>query len=114
MRLYSAKVRIGGNVNHEVQKDGLTAPEVMVLQHVHGNDAVLDLRWTGTAEAVDVTAERARLDRLYTSFADEDGRPIVPQLFGAKYAPLPTSVPNGPEEMTQVGPQRVAADSLMA
>ena len=42
MQLYDATVRLSGNPMQEVPKQNLTAPEVMLLQKIHGGvDAVV-------------------------------------------------------------------------
>ena len=118
MRFYSAKVRLAGNPYHEVLKTDLSAPEIIVLRHVHGEDAVLDIRQTGERQ-VDHIEERKRLEREYTSFTDDDGntRSIVPTLFGALYSPLPLVAPGVNDGLT-VDPspevKRVDAKALEA
>jgi hypothetical protein len=37
-------VRIGGSLNHEVNKFGLTIPEIVVLQQIHGRDGVVNVK----------------------------------------------------------------------
>ncbi len=95
MRFYSAKLRLAGSPLHEVLKENLSAPEVLVLRHVHGEDAVLDLKQTDD-RPVSNQAERQRLEQEYPPTTDENGevRHILPALFGALYAPLPTSLPD--------------------
>lgn len=75
MQLYEAKIRLGGSVQNEVRKSELTAPEIVVLRQIHGNDAVLEIKSMGR-EALDPTEdhptalrtskrERERLEMLY-------------------------------------------------
>lgn len=64
MRLYSCKVRLSGSLYNEVPKYDVTAPEVTILQTLHGGDAVTDLRETGKNKTGQAD-ERARLIEIY-------------------------------------------------
>lgn len=44
MMIYDCRVRHAGNMLHEIPKNGVTAPEVMILRHIHGPDAVVSLQ----------------------------------------------------------------------
>ena len=87
MQLYDATVRLSGNPMQEVPKQNLTAPEVMLLQKIHGGvDAVvriakrkMDKRSHGE--------ERARLGALY-------GDQQVFSLFGPDHTKLPVKLDN--------------------
>jgi hypothetical protein len=79
LKLFSAKIRRGGDVRDEVRKDGLTAAEIKMLKKIHGKDAVLEVDETGVAQR-DVQDERKRLEMLY-------GEKAVAAVFGA---PVPT------------------------
>ena len=73
LKLYNCKVRLHGDVRDECRKRDVTAGEIRVLQHIHGEDAVLEIIPTG-AEALsaipsnegglrDDAEERDRLER---------------------------------------------------
>jgi len=81
MQLYSGKVRLNGNVYHEVRKDGMSAAEVVLLQHIHGNDSVVDIAKDGETERRD-PVERTRLMEIY-------GDDKVREVFGLSSLPLP-------------------------
>lgn len=60
MRLFNCQVRLAGNVGHAVPKQGVSEHEVIILRHLHGNDAVIDLKSAGESKA----SKRAELERL--------------------------------------------------
>lgn len=86
MQGYNAVVRISGDVMHEVDKVNLTAPEVMVLTHIHGQDAIRGVE-EGDQVKRPATVERARLEELY-------GVKAVSAVFGPTVAgaKLPTKL----------------------
>lgn len=79
MQQYNATVRIGGSPLHEVPRIGLTAPEVICLRAVHGDDAVVNIK-QGTVSTRTQTQERDRLRQVY-------GPEVVSRLFGDTYEP---------------------------
>lgn len=81
MRVYSGKVRLAGNVYHEVPKTGMTAAEVILLQHIHGDDALVALKPEGNLSCKDAF-ERNRLQEIY-------GEDKVKTVFGISSLPLP-------------------------
>ena len=95
--LYSCKLRLGGSVLNEVPKIGVTAPEVEVLRAIHGSDAVLDLKFTGTVDR-DFLAERERINDAYAGHAaNVDGQrekklALIRNLFGNDRLPLPVAL----------------------
>lgn len=60
MHIYSAKIRLGGKLGNEIRKENITASEILILRSIHGDDAVTEIKHTGTAKRTDAT-ERARL-----------------------------------------------------
>lgn len=91
MQVYRCKVRLAGNVQNEVPKIEVTAAEIIVLRHLHGEDAVVDIKPT-TMDKRSHEEERDRLSRLYTAVT-KDGVPVVEQLFGPSHRDLPIRVP---------------------
>lgn len=81
MRIYSAKIRLAGSVLNEVRKLRLSAPEVMLLQSLHGSDSVLDIQETSD-EKRKHGDERERLAGIY-------GAEAVVKIFGPALNPLP-------------------------
>lgn len=86
MDIYKCKVRLSGSLLNEVPKINVSAPEVIVLQHTHGSDAVVDLRKTGEKRA-DNFGERDRLASIY-------GFKVVGELFGPQHRELPGVAPS--------------------
>lgn len=78
MQLYDATLRLGGNLNNTIVKTDLTAPEILVLQSIHGGDAVVEIE-ERNMDKRSHEFERARLDGLY-------GQKNVIRLFGAPFA----------------------------
>lgn len=83
MEYHFASLAIGGDITHVIAKDYVTASEIVMLRHIHGDHAVTNIRPTGTFDH-DADAERDRLGELY-----DDA--IVEQVFG-KYGDMPTSL----------------------
>ncbi len=118
MQTYNAIVRLGGELHNEVSKNNLTAPEILVLRKVHGQDAVVKIEPSGEWEdhfgevnvRDDVTGEYHKEEREYDDdveknrladtygsaiVKDEDGgdpRAAIDRMFG-EFAPLPAELP---------------------
>lgn len=91
MQVFNATIRIGGMLEQEVQKRGLTVPEIVVLRRLHGDDGVISLEHAGYAD-VDPIDERERLHEIYgngLAHLHEDQKTSIEKLFGGDYAPLP-------------------------
>lgn len=63
MQYYKAKVRLGGSTMNEVEKV-LSAPEILVLQYIHGVDAIVQVKHAKTAQ-INLREEKQRLKGLY-------------------------------------------------
>lgn len=63
MQYYKAKIRLAGSTMNEVQKV-LSAPEILVLQYIHGVDAIIQVKHIKT-ERVNLREEKERLKGLY-------------------------------------------------
>jgi hypothetical protein len=79
VQYYSAKIRLGGSVLHEVRKSGLSAAEVVLLRREHGPDAVAELTLIDDRH-VGEAAERERLSKIY-------GEKKVEAVYGAPDMP---------------------------
>lgn len=73
-------VRLGGDALNTVPKAGVTAAEIAVLQIIHGNDAVREVRPIGTLERTQ-RVERERLKSIYGNAKDRDGNVLVERLY---------------------------------
>ncbi len=93
MNTYHCHVRLGGNILHTVPRFLVTEMELKLLRHIHGSDAVVDIKPAGETE-VSERQELVRLARRYgpsendPNFADENqrrtGRQLVERCFGVK------------------------------
>lgn len=86
MKLHTCKVRLQGEVKDEVLKINATAAEIRVLQSIHGDDAVLDIKPTGEADRSEAE-ERKRLMAIY-------GQRTVEEMFGVKVATVTGELPD--------------------
>lgn len=94
MKLYTAKVRIGGSRDHEVTKENLTAPEMKLLEQLHvspaGHPVLMEIKHTGDVNRTDAK-ERARLGEIYSKgeLVENRGAKLINGLFGLPGVPLP-------------------------
>lgn len=129
MKLYECKVRLGGSVADEVRKSAVTAAEISVLQHIHGEDAVLEVRETAEkAFNLDPNHPRYSLPRTEDDELDRlgavYGEQVVQKVFGPRtrkvtdlsvdVEPLPrrTRVERKPDPVAEAA-AATAAPSLM-
>jgi len=60
---------LGGHAGNSIQKFGVTAGEIAVLQLIHGNESVRDVEWTGDIQR----SHRAEIERLHNVYGANDG-----------------------------------------
>lgn len=90
MEYAQIEVRLAGSLENTVIKE-VSAAEIPVLKHIHGHDAVINIKRT-RVEEVDSRVERERLERQYTP-------PVIEKLFPGVMGKLPkTLVEIGVEE----------------
>lgn len=97
MQICSATIRLAGSVQNTVFRNNLTPAEILILQAIHGGDAVIDIL---PIEKVERT-QHAEWDRL-TGLYDRSGGPdtpdgkedvsIVSRLFPGAVKRLPVSL----------------------
>lgn len=86
MQLYDAICRPGGQLTHEVPKVGLSAPEVILLRAIHGDDGVIRLK-PSKVKRDDGVDEGDRLRQIY-------GEKAVARAFGTTFgSTLPKELP---------------------
>jgi hypothetical protein len=92
MQIADVLVSLNGDVLNQVPRSGVTPAELLVLQALHGGDAVTDIKITGDTEDRTSRAERGRLFDLY-SRATPRGRisPEIDALFPGAAARLPAT-----------------------
>ncbi len=91
MHMFNATVRLMGAIGNEVVKYGLTVPEIIVLQHLHGMDAITKLEHQGEADIDDID-ERERLTIEYNDGLANLGDELktsIAKIFGGDYNALP-------------------------
>lgn len=92
MQYYKVKLRLGGSTMNEIEKV-FSAPEVLVLQFIHGVDAITNIRKV-REENVNMQDEKQRLKSLYDQALTKREQSID-TIFGA----LGTVVDKLPENM---------------
>lgn len=120
MKLYTAKVRIGGDRDHEVVKHNLTGAEIKLLEHIHisakGHAVVVDIVHTADVNRSDAK-ERARLALEYTKgeLVEDRGQKLINSLFGVDGVPLPQEyVAAAPEQITNFEVEDEEAEEIVA
>lgn len=119
MKLYVCKLRLAGAVVNEVMKADVTAAEIEIFRHLHGDDSVLDIKETADVKRSSAE-ERSRLRDLYAnpeklnSLQLKVKTDMLRNLFGHDRAPLPDDLGDmaGPPE--DEGTEVLAADEAPA
>ena len=91
MKLYDVKVRLGGNILHDVWVKNATAAHIQVLARVHGNgpnDPIAEVKEVGSVKRSD-QQERARLRLLFLEWNLGKGEALLRDVLGPPTAPLP-------------------------
>lgn len=101
MKLFSAKVRIMGQVQDEVSKTDVTQAELTVLKSIHGDDAVVDVKQSGEIDRHEAE-ERERLEMIY-------GDGTIGKLFGAPVARIGDDAPAAARSLPDARPGRAPA-----
>lgn len=103
MNLYDVVVRIGGSLYNEVERFSITAPEVQMLQALHGEDAVRQIKHVGTSNETDISIRERMSDYFGTGRVESNrsGGDLVAKFFGPKTMPLPGRI----EGVEHINPQ---------
>lgn len=92
MHYYNCKLRLHGNVVNEVMKENISAPEIVIMRKLHGDDAVVEIKYAYTGK-IDAGAERRRLSERYNGGLKAIDKTMnVLRLFGEDYQPLLNAV----------------------
>lgn len=89
MHYYKTKVRLNGSVNNEVWKI-VSAPELLLLQYIHGNDAVSEVTEVKNNK-IDLFEEKNRLRESYNQALSKKEQ-TIDGIFGA-LGTLPERLP---------------------
>lgn len=97
MQLCNLTLRLGGSPLHTVPKTGVTPAEILVLQHIHGSDAVIDIRPTKIDKHRRHEGEFERLAGLYDRAASasapgDEAKGVMNTLFPGAMKKLPTTL----------------------
>lgn len=99
MQLCNIIVRLGGSLLNTVYKQDATPAEILILQHIHGEDAVVDVRPTRVDKRRLVTEEWDRLVSLYdnasgpfTAQPGDEDKSVMARLFPGAMRKLPTTL----------------------
>ena len=96
MQTCSITLRLGGSLLHTVQKIGVTPAEILVLQNIHGSDAVVDVRATRSRLSTHA-AEWDRLAALYDKAStwaspEQNAGSVLSKLFPGAMRKLPLTL----------------------
>lgn len=69
MDIATITLLLGGHAGNSIQKYGVTAGEIAVLQLIHGNESVREVEWTGDVQR----SHRAEIERLHNIYGANDG-----------------------------------------
>jgi hypothetical protein len=104
MKLYKARIRLAGNLLHEVWVQDVSAAELHVLMEIHkggDNFPLAEVIETGAVNRTDAR-ERRRLELKYLDWNLGNGAKLIKEVLGMPGAPLPQKyeppVVLGPEE----------------
>lgn len=100
MQRCKATVRLAGDMRNAVVKSGVSPAEVMVLQHIHGPDSVVDIRVTGNDRG-NPQRHHGELARLRNTYREKAVAAVFP---GVK--------PTLPETFEEAGIDTTGADEL--
>ncbi len=81
MQHYKALVRLAGNILHEVPKDNLTAPEIILLRFIHGDDAVVSIKKFSPSGKKNKVNQKQETERLKMKYGEQK----FSQVFGGGY-----------------------------
>ena len=84
MQNYNCKVRLAGKIANEVFKEGVTAAEIIMFRHVHGDDSVVNISPT----IMDKRSHEEERKRLSDTYGPEK----VLFLFGPGHNRLPVEL----------------------
>ena len=103
MNFYDATIRLQGKTSHEVDKKGLTAPEIMILRRIHGLDAVVRIVAVPPSQDDLGRSQREERDRLRKTYCSKDATEnLVNELFGPDHTPLPNTLDEDEEVQAEM------------
>lgn len=93
MKFYKIKVRLGGSLTNEVWRLHVSAPEVLLLNAIHGGNGIAEFKETSETK-FDLSAHRRLRARLVAEYGNKEAHKAhLANLFGtAQGGELPTQV----------------------
>lgn len=91
MKLYSAKIRLAGNILNEVWVENVTASELHLLVRIHSggdNFPLAEVKETGSVSRTD-RRERSRLTQKYLEWNLGNGAKLIREVLGTDGVSLP-------------------------
>lgn len=83
VKVYDCTVRLGGGLLHTVPKSRISAQEIRLLKHIHGDDAIVGVKELGHLDGWTVNEELNSLAERYSQEPDKrDGVKMVEKVFG--------------------------------
>lgn len=83
IKLYNCVVRLGGSLLHTVPKKRISGEEVRLLRHIHGDDAIAEIKEVAAQTETLRSVELCELADSYSSDPTKvDGRKLVEKVFG--------------------------------
>jgi hypothetical protein len=108
------KITVAMSITTVVTNKIVTVPEIAVLQHLHGKDAIRDITMFDIVEDFDNDVERERLFMTYEAVAREEERGFIDRLFPVASL-LPTTLRQiGIDPQRAIRAMREQAEKLAA
>lgn len=104
MEFYNCRVRLAGQITHDVPRARVSQREVTLLRAIHGPDAIIELK------AVDVVEyTRPQLEEHYMELAREYGRYRVEEALGVTLDRFEEWLTGKLDEQANATEERIAA-----
>ena len=81
MQFCKVEVQLSGDMTNTVIKSGVSVPEIVLLREIHGGISSVRVLEVEGKKTVPHREELLRLNALYSSAADTDGKLIVSRTF---------------------------------
>ena len=102
MQLVHCTVNLNGDPRKQVRRVNVSVPEIMILQAIHGDDAVIEMEYAGERDSTD---EKERLDKFYGG--KQEILDKIKELF-------PGARPQFPQKLTDIGIDIASPEAIAA
>lgn len=111
MEIYDCKILVGGSRNNEVRKKSVTAAEVVMLRHLHGEDSIIDVVHVGSSD-ISMSKVREILALTYGP-GDVDTTRAGPAILKEVFGPPGVALPSAVEGVTLIkSPKKIPVDQI--